>query len=153
MMKKLIGSMMVVIVAIGVRALAEGEGASASEAEVRTAVQHYIDGAASGSAAEFNTAWDVTAGHMKYVRKGEDGKESIRVVPIAEAIKSWCSAPKAESWGKITDVTIVDDKMAHATVEMLWQGTIYVDYLSLYNVGGEWKIVNKIFVSRGKRGE
>lgn len=154
-MKKLIGAAVVVVVTtgLGFRALAEGEGGSASEAAVRAAVQHYIDGAASGSEAEFNTAWDVTAGHMQYVRKGEDGKEAVHVVPIADAIKRWCSAPPAESWGKITDVMIVDDKLAHATVEMLWQGTIYVDYLSLYNVGGEWKIVNKVFVSRGKSGE
>lgn len=150
-MKKLIGLMAVSVVAlVGVRAWAEGDSESPTETEVRAAVQHYILGAATGREEEFNTAWDVAGGHMKYVRMGDGGKDYVHIVPIADAIKSWCSAPKADSWGKIHDIDIVDDKMAHVKVEMLWQGTIYIDYLSLYKVGDEWKIVNKIFVSRGK---
>lgn len=151
-MKKLCGLTVIfaVMVVAGMRALAGGEDGSSSEAAVRAAVQHYIDGAATGKEEEFNTAWDVQAGHMKFVRKGDDGKEFVYVVPIADAIKHWCAAPPAESWGKITDVSIVDDKMAHVKVEMLWQGTIWVDYLSLLKVNGDWKIVSKLFVSRGK---
>ena len=126
---------------------------SAEEAAVRTAVGYYIDGAKSADPADFQKAFAVDVADMKYVWKDkETGVESLVSVPITKAIENWTKAGKARSWGKVVDVRIVDDKLAHATIELEWQGNLYVDVMSLYKVNEEWKIVNKTFVGRGKVG-
>jgi hypothetical protein len=125
---------------------------SAEEAAVRTAVGYYIKGAQTADAADFERAFAVEIADMKWVWKDpETGVETLGSRPITEAIESWTKAGKAESWGKVVDVRIVDDKLAHATIELLWQEHLYVDVMSLYKVNGEWKIVNKTFVSRGEK--
>jgi len=124
---------------------------SAEEAAVRDAVGFYIKGAASADAADFERAFAVDVADMKWVRKDrETGVETLGSRPISEAIESWTKAGKGESWGKVVDVRIIDDKLAHATIELLWQEHLYVDVMSLYKLNGEWKIVNKTFVSRGR---
>lgn len=123
---------------------------SAEEAAVRSTMDQYIKGAETREAKYFEKAFAVEIADMKYVRKDRDtGKESLMSVPIPQAIENWTSRGPAESWGKVVDVRVVDEKLAHATVELLWQGHLYVDVMSLYKVNGEWKIVNKTFVSRG----
>ena len=90
---------------------------------------------------------------MKFVLTDrETGEQSVRRVPIEDAIKGWTSREAEESWGKVLDVSIVDDKLAHATIELLWRGNLYVDVMAMYKVNDEWKIVNKTFVSRGPVG-
>lgn len=86
---------------------------------------------------------------MKYVRADSTGQQYIGTMPIADAIASWTSQPPEESWGKIHDVKILDDKLAHATIELLFRGRLYVDVMALYKVNDDWKIVNKTYVSRG----
>ncbi|MCI0490914.1 MAG: nuclear transport factor 2 family protein [Blastocatellia bacterium] len=125
-------------------------GASNDDKEIRDVVELYFKGAATSEAHYFEKAFDVANAHMKYVTKDQSGKEMVRIVPITDAIKGWTSRPPEKSWGKILSLDLVDDKMAVAKVEMLYRGTIYVDLLSLYKINGEWKIVNKVFVSRGR---
>jgi protease I len=122
---------------------------SSDEQAVRRRIDLYFEGAKTGKAEPFEKAWDTQTGVMLHVSKRE-GTEQLRATPAAEAIKGWASRPAAESWGKVLSLDIVDGKLAVAKVEMLWQGTIYVDYLSLYKIKGEWKIVSKVFVGRGK---
>lgn len=124
---------------------------SKEEAAVRDAVGYYIDGAASADAADFEKAFAVEIADMKSVWKDpETGVEKLSSVPISKAIEGWTKKGKAKSWGKVVDVRIVDDKLAHATIELEWQGNLYVDVMSLYKVNDEWKIVSKTYVSRGK---
>lgn len=123
---------------------------SDDETAVRAVAQLYIDGAATVEAEYFNKAFAVPGADMKYVRTDrETGETSLRRVPIEDAIKGWTSRPAEKSWGKVLNVDIIDGKLAHATVEILWGGTIYVDVMAMYKIGDEWKIVNKTFVNRG----
>ncbi len=122
---------------------------SENEKEVRAAMDLYIKGAATAEATYFEQAFAVEIADMKSVRTNDEGVQEVRVRSIKDAIVSWTSAPAQESWGKILDVKIIDDKLAHSTVELLFGGYIYVDVMSLYKVNDQWKIVNKTYVSRG----
>lgn len=45
---------------------------------------------------------------------------------------------------KITHIDVIAD-IAHVKTEYLYQALNYVDYLSLLQIDGEWKVVNKTF--------
>ena len=122
---------------------------SEDEQRVREVVGLYFKGAEKSEASYFERAFDVENGHMKYVRTDSTGHQSIRTIPIAQAIAGWTSRPAEESWGKIHHVNLIDGKLAHATIEILFRGSVYVDVLALYKANDDWKIVNKTFVSRG----
>lgn len=124
---------------------------SAAEAEVRETVDLYFKGAVTGEASYFEEAFDVENGHMKYVRGNESDGYTIRTTPIRDAIAGWTRSPDPESEGQILDVKLLDDKLAHVTLEIFYKGRDYVDVLALYKVGDDWKIVNKTFVSHGRR--
>ena len=148
MKRMLTASVCALVIVAGLITLADG--ANNNDKEIRDVIELYFKGAATSEAHYFEKAFDVPNAHMKYVWKDESGKESVKIVPIADAIKGWTSRPPEKSWGKILSVDLVDDKMAVAKIEMLYRGTIYVDLLSLYKIGEEWKIVNKVFVNRGR---
>jgi hypothetical protein len=125
---------------------------SEEEAAVKEVAQLYIDGARTGKADLFNEAFYVGVADMKYIHKDrESGDEMVASVPIDEAIPEWVEYSDAESHGEVVDVRIIDDKLAHATIEILWAGHQYVDVMSMYKINGEWKIVNKTFVDRGEK--
>ena len=149
MKRTLTASICALAICAGIITIA-ADGASNNDKEIRDVVELYFKGAATSEAHYFEKAFDVANAHMKYVSKDQSGKEVMRIVPITDAIKGWTSRPPEKSWGKIISIDTVDDKMAVAKVEMLYRGTIYVDLLSLYKINGEWKIVNKVFVSRGR---
>lgn len=136
-----------VLTMVAATTLWANEKAGDDESAVRAAVESYFEGARTGTAGPFEEAWDLETGRMVYVRE-KDGVEALHSVPIREAIKHWTAGPAGESWGKIHSIDIIDGKMAVAKIEMLYHGTIYVDLLSLYEVNGTWKIVNKTFVRR-----
>jgi hypothetical protein len=123
---------------------------SQSEQEVRAVMDLYFKGAATAEPSYFEEAFDVENGHMKSIGRSEDGTETVRTTPIPAAIDGWTRHAPEKSWGKVLNVDVIDDRLAHATVELLWRGTIYVDVMGLYKVNDQWKIVNKTFVSRGR---
>lgn len=131
---------------------AASDGASImadQEAAVRATIDLYIGGAASGQAAPFLEAFDPHADIKSLRTNSETGLQEIRVTPIEAAIQGWTSRPPEESWGRILDVRIVDDQLAHVSLELLWRGTVYVDVMALYKANDAWKIVGKTYVSRG----
>lgn len=119
---------------------------SAAEAEVRETVDLYFKGAVTGEASYFEEAFDVENGHMKSV-----WNNTIRTTPIRDAIAGWTRSADPESEGRILDVKLLDDKLAHVTLEIYYKGRDYTDVLALYKVGDDWKIVNKTYVSHGQR--
>lgn len=121
------------------------------EAGVRAAIQHYIDGAATADASHFEAAFLVPGADVKAVwTNSETGEVHYRETEIEDAIASWTRNPPEESWGRIVDINIVSDHVAHVALELLWRGTIYVDMMALYKVDGTWKIVSKTYVSTGR---
>ncbi len=120
------------------------------EESVRETVDAYFRGVTQADRSLLEKCWDVENAHMKYVRKDDDGKEWVRVVPIADAFDRWTRKPETNSSSKVLSLDIVEGKMAVVKYEFFYGDMEYIDYLSLYKIGGEWKIVNKIFVGKKK---
>lgn len=136
----------VAVLALGVTTAAVWPAHPAEEG-IREAIDHYFKGAELTSAEHFEQAFAVEAADMTFVRADrETGVESVRRVPIADAIQGWTRNPAGETWGKITDIQVLDDRLAHVTLDILWRGVIYTDVMAVYRVNDEWKIVNKTFV-------
>jgi len=120
---------------------------SDAEKEIRETIGLYFKGAETISPEYFEQAFALGVADMTYVRRDrETGTEVVQRVPIEDAIKGWTSGEAGETWGKITDITVLDNRLAHVTLDILWSGNVYTDVMAMYRVNDEWKIVNKTFV-------
>ena len=144
-MKKALISLMVILGA-GTTLYAT-KGDDPDEARIREVVDLYFNGVVNADRALLERAWDRNA-HMKHVKADRDGIEAVHVVPIDVAFEWWTRVKAKTSLGKVLSVDIVDGKMAFVKFEFHYNKLDYIDYLSLYKVNGEWKIVNKTFVRR-----
>ncbi|HYD52660.1 MAG TPA: nuclear transport factor 2 family protein [Gemmatimonadaceae bacterium] len=115
--------------------------AASEEAAVRAALDHYIQGHATGQGAHFAAAMH-PVGTMYWVR---EGALSSRTFPeyIAGA-KGAPAADEARRKRRIVSVDITGDA-AMGKVELDYPQATLTDYMSLLKVNGEWKIVGKIF--------
>lgn len=124
------------------------KAASADDVElVHETVFNYFNGASGADLSLMEKAWDKPNAHMKFVEKNDQGVDEVQVLPIAEMFKSWAKAA-APAKGTLLSMDIVDGKMAVVKFEFITKGKTYIDYLSLYKINGQWKIVNKIFIIR-----
>ena len=124
-----------------------GTRTSADYVSVHAVIDSYFEGAQTATSAPFEKAWELENGRIVFVHR-MDGVDTVRSVPIKDAIAQWTSKPAAQSWGRVHSIDVVDGQMAVVKVEMLYRGRIYIDLLSLYKINKEWKIVNKTFVRR-----
>ena len=120
----------------------------ADDKAVREVVDSYFKGVTQTDRSLLEKAWDTPNAHMKYVRKDEDGKEAVHVIPIAKAFDNWLSREAPSSTGRVLSLDIVDGKMAMVKYQFIYGKTDYTDCLSLYKINGDWKIVNKVFVGK-----
>ncbi|MHC5066837.1 MAG: nuclear transport factor 2 family protein [Planctomycetota bacterium] len=130
--------------------LAPADPDAAEIAAVSETLELYFKGAETNEAKYFEQAFDVPNAHMKALRMREGEEPHVQVTPIADAIANWTRGEPQETWGKIHKVRIIDDYLASAEVEILFKGHVYIDLMTLYKVGENWKIVNKTFRSRGE---
>lgn len=107
---------------------------------IESAVQHYIDGAISGSSDEMRKAFHPGATMFGYI--GPD----LMAVPIEDLFK-WHNqngAAPALKW----HFASIDIGESAATVRLEldnWTGLRFTDFFTLLKVDGEWKIINKTF--------
>lgn len=119
------------------------------EAAIRTVLDNYLTGVDKQDMTILESAFDGEHAHMKYVSKNDAGAESITVVPIRDAFASWTKPPAKPCQGKLLNLDVVDASMAMAKYEFKWGSDMtFIDYLTLYKVNGQWKIVNKTFVRK-----
>ncbi|HEX8274437.1 MAG TPA: nuclear transport factor 2 family protein [Longimicrobiaceae bacterium] len=121
---------------------------AADEAGVRAALQHYLDGHATGRAEHFAAAMHPEM-RMFWIR---DGALSQRTQ--AEYVAGASGRPAADEaqrrrWIEEVDVT---GDAAVAKVVLDYPQARITDYMSLLRVDGEWRIVNKTFHSQPKGG-
>jgi hypothetical protein len=111
------------------------------EAGVRAAVEHYLAGHATGSAAEFRAAFHPKA--MLYWNR--DGSFAERT--SADYIAAAPGKPAADEAQRRRAITLLDvsGNAAMAKVVLDYPAVRFTDYLSLVKADGAWKIVNKIF--------
>ena len=103
-------------------------------------VQHYIDGAKSGSGDDMKPAFHKDATIFGYA--GAD----LFAGPI-QLLFDWNdeSGPAAELQARIASTDVVDT-VATVRLELNnWGGYRYTDLFTLLKVDGEWKIMNKVF--------
>ncbi len=103
-------------------------------------VQHYIDGAKSGSGDDMKPAFHKDATIFGYA--GAD----LFAGPIQQLF-DWNdeNGPAPELQARIASIDVVDT-VATVRLELNnWTGSRYTDLFTLLKVDGEWKIMNKVF--------
>lgn len=111
------------------------------EAAVREALQHYLDGHATGLGSEYEKVFAPVA-RLFWIAGGE-----LQTRTSAEYIAGAPGRPagdEAERQRRITMVDVTGDA-AVARIELDYPRARIVDYMSLLKIDGEWRIVNKIF--------
>lgn len=116
--------------------------ADPDEPEIRAAVQSYFDGMMNHDVAALDRAF-----HPESRLLGAPERDLV-VIPF-ERWKSFTEreAPERDPSAYENRIVSIDTygKAAVVKVDLTWPEVHYVDYLSLLEVDGEWKIVNKIW--------
>ena len=111
------------------------------EAGVRAALQHYLNGHATGDPEEFRKAFHPDA-RMTFVREGK-----ITITPISEYIARASGKPPADEAKRVRRITSVEvvGNAAFGRIELDYPTTFFVDYMSLLKENGRWVIIAKSF--------
>jgi len=112
------------------------------EAAVREALQHYLNGHATGSADEFRQAFHPRA-NLYFIRDGQFA-ERTSADYIAGAQGGGPAPDEAQRKRRIVDVD-VSGTAAVATIVLEYPAVTFTDYMSLLKVDGRWQIVAKVF--------
>lgn len=121
---------------------------SDDEAAVRAALQHYLDGHATGQAAHFAAAMHPEM-RMFWVRDGRLAQRTQAEYVGGVSGKPAGDEARRRRWVEEVDVT---GDAAVAKVVLDYPQARITDYMSLLRVDGEWRIVNKTFYSQPKGG-
>jgi hypothetical protein len=102
---------------------------------IQRAVQHYLDGHATGDPAVMTRAFH----------------ESARL-PLAAYLGGMGGSPAEDEANRRRRVVSVDytGDAAVAKLELDYPGALITDYMQLLKIDGEWKIVNKIFTVQSR---
>ena len=126
------------------QAAAQASGTDAEKAAVRKALEHYLQGHATGSGAEFTMAFQDSA-NLYFIR---DGKMQVRTSKDYIAGAPGKPADDEAKRKRRIDFIDVTGTAAVAKITLEYPTVTFVDYMSLLKVGDEWKIVAKIFDAR-----
>lgn len=116
--------------------------------QVRQVIQDYVQGWREADKQQLSRVFALENGHLIWI-SGERGSEQVQSMSF-EDIVARDKRPNPE-YGRHTEILsldIVDDKLAIAKVEISYSKGSYIDYLVLYKVGDDWRIVTKTFVTR-----
>jgi hypothetical protein len=130
-------------VAGGARASAQQPTATASDsAEVRSALEAYFRGQATGDASHFRPIFQPSA-NLYWIR---DGKYAER--PSAEWMASYTGKPAADETERKRRVASMDitGNAAQAKLVSEYPSALVTDYMSLLKTESGWKVVAKTFV-------
>lgn len=128
--------------------LSVGGHAQSSEKEaVRIPLENYIKGHATGDPEFMRKAFH-TDGNLIFIR---DGKFSTR--SFADYIGGMNGKPAADEEKRKRSIEAIDvsGNAAVAKIILDYPNVRFVDYMSLLKIGGEWKIVNKLFYAEPKQ--
>src|SRR5687768_12331201 len=131
---------------ISIAALA-AVGQTPEKDAVRVPLENYIKGHATGDGEFMKKAFH-TEGNLIFVR---DGKFTTR--SFTEYIAGFTGKPAADEANRKRTIEDIDvsGNAAVAKIILDYPSTRFVDYMSLLNINGEWKIVTKIFYAEAKK--
>ena len=114
---------------------------SADEQAVRAALQHYLDGHATGRSADFDKAF-YPESRLLFVRDGKfstiESKDYVARAPSKPADDE----AKRKRWIEWVDVA---SSAAVAKIVLDYPTVRFTDYMTLLKVDGGWRIANKAF--------
>ncbi|NNG17906.1 MAG: nuclear transport factor 2 family protein [Gemmatimonadales bacterium] len=110
-------------------------------AGIEQAVQHYLDGHATGDPRVMTRAFHQSA-RLQFIREGQYSTRAL------EAYLGGMGGSPAEDESdrrrRVVSIGYTGDAGV-AKLELDYPGALITDYMQLLKIGGEWKIVNKIF--------
>jgi hypothetical protein len=116
------------------------------EAGVRTAINHYFQGHATGDASHFRLAFLPTA-HIEGNRQGK-----FTSWTLDEYCGLFDGKPAADEAARTRTIDLIDvsgdSGVAKATLDH--GAMVFTDYFVLLKVDGEWKIANKVYHGKKK---
>jgi hypothetical protein len=124
--------------------------------QIDKTIRAYFEGYMTGNMEKLALAFDTTSAHL-YALKAEEGKPVVTANKLNEVVKRWVKnvqtkpyteADIKQSYYKILLLDVTDDKVAIAKIEIKLGQKLYIDYLSLYKWGEQWKIVSKTFAQK-----
>ena len=110
---------------------------------VAQTLNYYLEGGTNNDFATLSKAFHPTA-TMKFV--GEEYKE-VNALEFFE--KGMKPGPPQDRQTRIVSVSVTGNA-AHAQLEIEYSTFMFVDYMNLLKIDGEWKIVGKIFYRKMK---
>ena len=123
-----------------------GTTRQSEEDGVRAALEHYLQGHATGQAEHFQQAFHPEA-KLFWVRNGQLAQRtSAEYIAGARGTPAQDEAER-KRWIESIDIA---GNAASAKIILDYPGVTFTDYMSLLKVDGEWKIVNKIFYREPK---
>jgi hypothetical protein len=130
------------VLAIGGRGLVAQSAPSADEAGVRKALNAYFEAQATGQSEHFRRGMHADM-RMSFVRDGKLVHRNLdEFVGGNSSGKPFPDEAKRKRKIVMVDIT---GTAAVAKIELDYPDVFFTDYMSLLNVDGEWKIVDKIF--------
>ena len=119
---------------------------NSDEAGVRAALNHYIQGHASGDGSHMKIAFHPNA-NLYFIR---DGKYAERTsADYAAGFSGKPAGDEAQRRRRIESVDI-SGTAAQAKIVLEYPGVTFTDYMTLLKIDGEWKIVAKVFHAERK---
>jgi hypothetical protein len=122
---------------------------SAEEAAVREALQHYLNGHATGKADEFRQAMH-PQGMMYFVRDGQFTQRTLADYIAGAAAGSGKPAPDEAKRKRRIDFVDITGNVAIAKLVLEYPDVTLTDYMELLKVDGKWQIVAKTFFADRK---
>jgi hypothetical protein len=116
------------------------------EAGVRTAINHYFQGHATGDPAHFRLAF-LPSAHIEGNRQGKFTSWTLE-----EYCGHFKGKPAADEDKRVRTIDLIDvsgdSAMAKATLDH--GATVFTDYFVLVKVDDAWKIANKVYYGKKK---
>ena len=133
--------------AVIVAAAAWRQGATKDQADIRAAIDNYFKGHATGDGSHFAKVFHPDS---KLFWVGTDGTLMQRT--SADYIKGASGKPAADEAQRKRRIESIDVAGNAAMVKVVldYPATTFTDYMSMLKINGEWKIVNKTYVSQRK---
>jgi hypothetical protein len=139
------------IAALAVLALALPLFAAAApaseEAAIRATIEHYLRAHATGDGKHLLQAFRPEL-HMMFVRDG-----ALQMKTRDEFIAGFSGKPADDEAQRKRSIEMIDvtGNAAVAKLKLDYPKTTLTDYFTLLKIGGEWKVVNKIFHAEPKK--
>ncbi len=147
MLSRILSGSALVLLGVGVSALRPVVAPTSDEQEVRAALQHYLNGHATGSADEFRAAM-YPQGTMNFMRDGKFTQITLQEYINRAAAGSGKPAPDEAKRKRRIDLVDVTGDAAIGKITLENPDAIITDYMELLKIDGKWQIVAKTFTRK-----